>query len=169
MSLQLTLLGLVRQRLGMVETSRNRGPEIDLYHQWAKLEPTGRWPWCCSGMGFLAETASKQLDLRNPFPRTASCSHAWTHIEPICRDSNPEVGALYFLRHTETRWHVGIVEACEGGNVVSELSGNTFDDHGGREGNCWARHHGPPEVSHGGVLQGYANLDLAAQHPNLVA
>jgi hypothetical protein len=162
-SLQLTVLDLVRQVLGMMETSRNRGPEIDEYHRWAKLDPSGRWAWCCSGLGYKCEQAAKLLHLKNPFPVTASCAHAWRHIEPICKDSNPEVGALYFLRHSDTAWHVGIVESCEGGNVLSELSGNTFAEKGGREGNQWARHWGPPEVTHGGVLQGYAMLDRAAQ------
>lgn len=167
MSLQLTVLDLVRARLGMAETSRNRGPEIDEYHRWAKLDPAGQWPWCCDGMGFMFQLGALQLGLRNPFPVTASCAQAWRHIEPICKDQNPEPGALYFLRHSETAWHVGIVETCEGGNVLTELSGNTFADKGGREGNQWARHSGPPEVTHGGVLQGYAMLDRAAQSPTI--
>lgn len=168
MSLQLTVLELVRARLGMMESSRNRGDEIDEYHRWAKLDPTGRWPWCCSGLGFVCELAAKQLGLRNPFPVTASCSHAWRHLEPICKDSNPSVGSLYFLRHSDTEWHVGIVESCEGGNVLSEVSGNTFATKGGREGNQWARHFGQPETTHGGVLQGYADLDLCAQAPTVL-
>jgi hypothetical protein len=168
-----TVLDLIRLRLGAwVETSPNRGdPEPDAYTISVGLNPEGRFAWCCSGQYWMFDQAAKKIGggMVNPFPRTASCASAWRHIEPICKDSNPTVGALYFLRHSDVAWHVGIVESCDGGNVLTELSGNTFSDKGGREGNCWARHHGPPEVTHGGVLQGYANLDLAAQAPGVVA
>ncbi len=171
MSLQLTVLDLVRQRLGMKETSRNRGEEIDLYHLSVGLDPAGAYAWCCSGLFYMHRLACRQIGggIVNPYPRTASSQSFWRNVEPICKDSNPEPGAIYVLRHSATTGHVGIVETCEGGNVLTELSGNTNGEKGGREGNQWARHTGQPERSHGGELLGFVMLDRAAQHPSVIA
>lgn len=171
MSLQLTVLDLVRQRLGMMETSRNRGPEIDEYHRSVGLQPEGQWPWCCDGMFYMFKLAVAQLGggMVNPFPKTASSQALWRLAEPICRESNPEPGAVYVLRHSESTGHVGIVETCEDGFVTTELSGNTNGERGGREGNQWARHRGQPEVTHGGILLGFLCFDRAAQPPNVIS
>jgi hypothetical protein len=125
--------------------------------------------WCTS-VAFLAfMLAALKCGLRNPFPPTASSQAAARHFEPVCFSPNPTVGAIYVLRHSPTTGHLGIVEEISDGWVRAELSGNTFADKGGRAGNCFARHFGQPEVTHGGELLGFWNLDLAAQPPNIVA
>lgn len=45
---------------------------------------------------------------------------------------------------------------------VLEVSANT-NAAGSREGDRWAVHHGSPEISHGGVLLGYLDLDRLVQ------
>jgi hypothetical protein len=91
----------------------------------------------------------------------------WALTEPICRVQVPTPGCVYVLKHSEHTGHVGIVETVDdAGNVLTEISGNT-NEAGSREGNAVARHHGPPQVSHGGVLLGYLDFDRAAQPPDV--
>ncbi len=165
MTLSEALLELAVSRIGMKETTRNRGREIDEYAASVGLDPVGAYAWCTSGMYWLCRMACQKMGLVNPFPKTASALSFWRHVEPICKSQNPTPGAIYVLQHSETTGHLGIVESCDGGNVLTEISGNTFGDVGGRDGNQWARHTGQPEVTHGGVLLGYADLSLAAQPP----
>jgi hypothetical protein len=86
----------------------------------------------------------------------------WALADAICRDSNPSVGAVYVVKHSETTGHVGIVDSV-GDGVISEVSANT-NQAGSREGNSVWRHSGPsPEVIHGGELLGYLQFDRAVQ------
>jgi hypothetical protein len=147
---------------------QNRGPDVDRFLANVRLPPGEAW--CAAFLWTVFDEAAKRLTLVNPLPRTGSTLKLWSLTEPICRDSNPTVGAIYVLKHSESTGHVGIVESLDGlGNVGTEISGNTFNDHGGREGNCVARHSGQPEKTHGGVLLGYLVMDRAAQPPPGVA
>lgn len=168
MILSLTALDIARTFIGEHEQGgNNRGPLPDRANA-AAGAPLGS-AWCTSTVFLEFMLAAQQCALRNPFPATASSHEAARLIEPVCFSMNPAVGAVYFLRHSPTTGHFGIVEDCDGGWVKSELSGNTFADKGGRAGNCFARHYGQPEVTHGGELRGYWNLDLAAQEPAVIA
>ena len=168
MILSATILDIARTWIGEHESGgQNRGNLPDRANGAVGAALGSSW---CTSVGYLAVSlACQKLGLRNPFPRTASSQDCARRIEPICFSPNPSVGAWYILRHSPTTGHGGWVEACDGGFVTSELSGNTFADHGGRQGNCFARHLGQPEVTHGGELLGYWQLDNAAQSPNVVA
>ena len=168
MILSATALDIARTQIGVTETSRNRSPQIDEYVRAVGLDPEGEFSWCSAFLFWCFRSAAKKTGLVNPYPKTASSLRVWRFAEPICRDSNPTVGAVFVLKHSDTTGHVGIVESVLDG-VPTCISGNTFDGAGGREGNTVARHVGTPEAVHGGELQGYLVFDLAAQSPSVVA
>jgi hypothetical protein len=164
LSLRLAALEIARTYVGVHETpgKRNEGPEVNLFLAATGLNPG--YPWCCSWAFFVCEKAAAKLGLRNPFPRTASVLRAWRTGEPVMRLSNPVVGAWWFLRHSETTGHCGVVEAIDDFGVITSISANT-NEKGSREGTHILRKAGQPEAVHGGELQGYWDLDAAAQQP----
>ncbi len=163
--LSATALGIARTFIGTKETSPNRSPLID---EWEARFGVIGLPWCSMWLWNVFEASAKKTGLVNPYPKTASSLKVWTFTEPVCRDSNPTVGAVFVLRHTASKGHVGICESVLDGTPTC-ISANTFDGRGGREGNCVARHFGTPEVVHGGELLGWLVLDRAAQAPSVVA
>lgn len=144
----------------------NRGPEVDDYLRSVGIDPkTGSFSWCAAFAHWCFEHAAVNLGQRNPFPKTGGALHVWQLAEPICRDTNPRPGLVYVLDHGRGQGHVGIVIGVAPDGTPSEISGNTFDVGGGREGNAVAFHVGTPEKTHGGELLGYLDFDRAAQAP----
>lgn len=164
MSLRLLAVDMAALAVGVKETTRNSGPEID---EWLRMvnQPPGQ-PWCAAFIFAIFAKAARKLGLENPVPRTASSQRIWKLSEPYTRDSNPRAGYVYVLRHNDSHGHVGIVEHVEDDGTIVEISGNTFTAGGGRAGDSVARHRGQPEVVHGGTLWGYLDFDRAAQPPN---
>jgi hypothetical protein len=164
-SLRLSALTIAQSYLGVHEVGgNNRGPEVEEMLRLVKLPPGE--PWCEAALYTFFAKAAGALGLVNPVPRTGSTLRMWALAEPVCRDSNPVAGAIYVLKHSEHTGHVGIIESVNDDGTITEISGNTFADKGGRAGNCVARHTGrSPEAIHGGELQGYLNFDRAAQAP----
>lgn len=155
----------------------NRGEWPDLYARSVGLEPIKAYPWCTSAWYAIYAEAARQKKVRNPFPRTARAVSVWDLIDPICRDSNPGVGAHYILDHGKD-WaselgtgkrltdngHFGTCVELDGPNCKTELSANTNRD-GSREGDSWWIHAGTPEVSHGGRLLGWIYVDRIQLKP----
>lgn len=143
----------------------NLGPEVNEYLGSVHLTPGN--PWCAALMFWCFERASRRLGLVNPVPRTGSSLRLWELADKECRDSNPAVGRVYVLKHSPTTGHAGICRTLDAlGNCGDEVSGNT-NAAGSREGNTVAMHHGTPEVSHGGVLLGWLDMDRAPTLPNV--
>lgn len=167
-SLTATALEIARTQTHVREKGgKNTGPEVDLYL--AAVGLGNGFPWCAAFLYWCFERAANRLGLHNPFPHTASSQAVWRRAEPICREPNPSPGFVYVLQHGANTGHVGIVESVTDG-IIAEVSGNTFDGRGGREGNAVARHTGQPEVVHGpALLLGYLDFDKAAQAPSVVA
>jgi hypothetical protein len=151
--LQAAIIGYAREKIGVHETAPNSGPEIDGWLALRGCEPG--LPWCaafaCAAVEVGADECATPLATFHP---SASTQRLWAANQAL-QTQDPQPGDLYVLRHTASTGHTGIVETVENGAVGSEISGNTFADGGGREGNCVARHFGPPEKIHGGVLLGY--------------
>lgn len=163
MSLMLTALSIAQSQLGIHEQGgNNMGPEVDAYLSAVGLDPGN--PWCAAFLFWCFRQAAQKLGMVNPLPRTASSQRMWLHSEPITRDSNPRPGYVYVLQHSPSTGHVGIIESIDDNGVITEISGNT-NQTGSREGNSVWQHTGQPEVTHGGVLLGYLNMDMAAQPP----
>ena len=166
MILTATVLDIVRTQLGVHEQGgNNTGPEVDQYLAAVGLDPG--YAWCAAFLYWCFRKATSQVGLAmiNPFPRTASSQKVWTFAEPLCRMDAPAEGCVYVLQHTPATGHVGIVESIGEDGVICEISGNTFAESGGREGNTVARHYGDPAVTHGGRILGWLDFDLAAQPP----
>lgn len=164
MTLQEQALALAIADLGVREQGgNNRGPKVEAYLSMVHLPPGE--PWCMAALFTWFELAARKGGYVNPVPRTGSALRCWRLSEPICRDSNPSVGAVYVLQHSEDSGHVGIIEAVNDDGTISEISANT-NAAGSREGDCVARHVGTsPETIHGGVCLGYLCFDRAAQPP----
>lgn len=162
-SLSQLAVEIARAELGVHEEGgNNRGPRVEEYLRAVGLEPGNAW--CAAFVFYVFREASKRAGLVNPCPRVGAAIRLWKLTEPICRDSTPTVGAIYVLDHGGGLGHAGIVTALDDTTPI-ELSGNTFATRGGRAGNCVAEHRGAPNVTHGGVLLGYLQLDRAAQPP----
>lgn len=182
-SLLATRIAIARAaaRIGEVG-GNNLGPEPQRYNEQVGLPKGGAYPWCCSGMYDVFLEASRILGVDCPFPKTAKAVRVWERMLAAgCGESMPRVGSLYILAHAPAadllrQWrddrytadgHIGIVTALDDDGLVvrDEVSGNTKATTGSREGNCWAMHHGPPEVSHGGMLLGFINLERVVVYP----
>lgn len=155
-------------------TSKNTGPDIDQFLSSVNLTPG--YPWCASFMYFCFREAAMKMGVKNPCPKTGSAVQLYLRAEPICRVSNPTIGSLYVLDDAPlSKWlgatdipvgtgHTGIVSSLtdDGLSVDQEISGNT-DKGGSRVGGAVWKHQGEPEVTHGGMLLGFLNLDLASK------
>lgn len=151
--LQIAIVAFARAYLGVKETSPNSGPEID---GWLALRglPPGE-PWCAAFACAAVEASADECAIKLvTFHPSASTQRLWMGNVPL-QVQEPMPGDLYVLRHTANTGHVGVIDLVENGAVAAEISGNTFSDGGGREGNCVARHFGAPEKTHGGTLLGY--------------
>lgn len=140
-------------KIGVTETSNNSGPEIDQWLAAVHAEPGS--PWCAAFLWECFEEGAHSVGEACLVPRTASTLRMWALAEAEHYQASPQPGDIYVLQHSPHTGHVGIVETVVDGQVATECSGNTFADGGGREGNCVARHSGPPEKTHGGVLLGF--------------
>lgn len=150
------LLEAARNALGTIETAPNSGPEIDAWLSYVHARPG--LPWCPAFVCFMHRIAAVQVGVPNPCPRTDGVHAMWDLVLPECKVTIPFPGCAYFLDHGKGKGHTGIVEVVSpGGTVMVEISGNT-NAAGSREGNQVAEHHGPPELSHGGRLMGYADF-----------
>jgi hypothetical protein len=139
----------------------NMGAQVERYLASVGLAPGN--PWCAAFLFYVFKMAAARLGLVNPCPKTGSTLRMWALADQICRDSNPSVGAVYVLKHSETTGHAGVVEKIAADGTITEISGNTNRE-GSREGDSVWRHSGPtPEVIHGGELLGYIQLDRALQ------
>lgn len=166
-TLQEAALAFAVTQLGVHERGgNNRGPEVDLYLASIGLDPG--FAWCCAFTFYSFKQAAQQLGLINPCPKTGAGLRLWKLVDTAWKDSNPAPGAIYVLDHGGGNSHVGLIETCDSGNVLTEISGNT-NQTGSREGNSVWRHNGQPEVTHGGTLLGYILLDRAVQQPALVS
>ncbi len=163
MTLATSALARAVADIGVAEIGgNNRGPRVEEYL--ASVGLPGGYPWCCAAVYYWFRLAAQQLDVTNPCPRTGAGLKLWKLADTAWKDSNPAPGAIYVLDHGGGNSHVGLVETCADGNVLTEVSGNT-NAAGSREGNCVWCHNGQPEVSHGGTLLGYIYLDRAMQPP----
>jgi len=160
----------------------NRGPWPDYYAETVGLDPKGAYPWCTSALYCIFREAARQKRVNNPFPHTAKAVEVWNVVynDPVlraCIDPNPAPGRIYLLDHGKA-WaselgsgkrltdngHAGICSTVVDLSCGDEASANT-NGAGSREGDRWAIHHGTPEVSHGGVLLGWIDLDRVQLHP----
>lgn len=124
-------LALALSQVGVRETSRNRGPEIDQYWRDIAHEPQAL-PWCVVFVSCMFRRASDQLGVRSPVPYVAGC---WTLDERSPKHVKTTTAAPGAIFLTNGHHHTGFVESLDTGNPETfwEVSGNT-NDNGSAEG-----------------------------------
>lgn len=117
--------------IGVRETKRNRGPEVDAFLYDVGLDPTkGDYPWCCAFLFSCFKRASLDLRVPNPMPKIAAVMRLWSQT-PQWQRGLPAPGAIAIFDHGGGHGHCGIVQSV--GAQVVNIEGNT-NDQGSREG-----------------------------------
>lgn len=118
--------------IGVRETTRNRGPEVDGFLLDVGLDPTkGSYAWCAAFVFACFKRAANDLGIPNPVPRTAGVLKLWDRA-PRWYRSKPAPGAVFVVDHGKGKGHTGFVEALSPLHLIS-VEGNT-NTGGSREG-----------------------------------
>jgi hypothetical protein len=155
------LLFAARGTVGVTETSRNSGPEIDEWLKYARSKP-GQ-PWCAAYVAFMHRIAAVSCDVLNPCPRTAGALQMYALSDAECRVDLPAPGDVFTLDTGEPggAGHTGIVETVSpDGNTIGSIEGNSGAN-GTREGIAVVRQTWKPRTGKRGRLIGFlrfANL-----------
>ncbi|HWM92094.1 MAG TPA: peptidoglycan-binding protein [Thermoanaerobaculia bacterium] len=143
------LLGAVLEfattQIGVMETSPNRGPEVDEYVKSVGLNPAGQFAWCVAFVYFCFDKAARKLGRTNPMVKTAGVLDHWnraetkgaTRITLVRARNNPALikpGHIFVIDTGPAggAGHTGLVERVLGGKLVT-IEGNT-NEGGSREG-----------------------------------
>lgn len=131
MSVRLFALHVASTQVGVRETSRNSGLEVDVYLHSVRLPPG--FAWCAAFVHWCFDHGSASLGEPNPCPRTAGalrlrslCPKAWQREEP-------EPGDVFVIDHGHGLGHVGFVEQVHEDGTLQTIEGNTSGE-GAREG-----------------------------------
>lgn len=102
-----------RKLVGIRETSRNRGPEIDEWVRFCGLDPAGEHPWCLAFLQWVYGTACDDMGMPRVLPMTARVARLWAKAPRWMRTNVARRGALYLHLTDPTdpnsNGHVGIV------------------------------------------------------------
>jgi len=122
----------------------NRGPRVDEYLRTAGLDPAaGSFAWCAAFVYWCFNESARGLGRANPVVRTAGVMEHWRRAEQAgvrrvpAADATADParvhpGMIFILDTGGGSGHTGLVEAIEGGRLIT-LEGNT-NDGGSREG-----------------------------------
>lgn len=161
------LLTAARATLGIRETTRNSGPEIDAWLQYVHATPGD--PWCAAYVAAVHRMAAVECDLPNPCPRTAGALRLWDLTLPECRRELPAPGDVFVLDTGAPggAGHAGIVEAVNpAGDTLTTIEGNS-NEAGSREGDAVVRHTWRPRDGKRGRVVGYLQM-ISAVIPDIV-
>lgn len=118
--------------IGIRETRRNRGPEVDAFLLDVGLDPSkASYPWCAAFVFACFKRAAAALNIPNPVPRTAGVLKLWQR-SPFWVRSGPVQGAVFIIDHGGGKGHAGFVEYVSPMHIVT-IEANT-DPTGGRDG-----------------------------------
>jgi hypothetical protein len=118
--------------IGVRETSRNRGPEVDQFLRDVGLDPTkGSYAWCAAFVYGCYKRAAASLEVPNPLPRAAGVLRLWDKA-PFWVRGEAAPGAIFIIDHGKGKGHTGLVESVAPLHLVT-IEGNT-NDLGSREG-----------------------------------
>ena len=134
MSVREEALRVALSQVGVRETSRNSGPEVDAYLSSVGLGPG--YSWCCAFVHWCFEVGAASVNLPNPCPHTAGALKLWSMSPQEAKwgpKDEPEPGDVFVIDHGHGLGHVGfVVELDQAGDLVT-VEGNT-NPGGSREG-----------------------------------
>lgn len=151
------LLVAARATLGVRETSRNSGPEVDAWLAAVGLRPG--LSWCAAWVHAMHAIAAEAVGGTNPCPATGGALRLWERAPVECRETMPAPGDVFVLDHGHGLGHVGIVElVTPDASTVVTIDGNT-NAAGSREGDQVAKHTWKPSEGKRGALVGYLSFE----------
>lgn len=131
MSIRDAALAIAGTQVGMRETSRNSGPEVDAYLASVGLGPG--YSWCAAFVFWCFHKASVDAQDVNPCPRTAGALHMRELADAAELRDTPEAGDVFVIDHGHGLGHVGFVESFKPDGTLVTVEGNT-NGGGSREG-----------------------------------
>ena len=153
------LLRACEDSLGIVETTRNSGPEIDEWLKYVNAKPGD--PWCIAWIASMHRIAAVQCDVPNPCPRLAGALNLYSHAIREARADLPVPGDVVILDTGEPggAGHGEIVTGVSpDGERIWTIGGNT-NAAGSRNGDRVAAHEGwKPRTGVRGALVGFLRL-----------
>jgi len=125
-------LEIALTQVGVRESSRNRGRQVDKYHLACGADPAKREAWCVRFVRYCYQEAADILDMRSPLPRTSGVLRLWELAPDIVRVKELGPCDIFIIDKGGGKGHAGIVE-MNSNHEVHTVEGNT--DYGGeREG-----------------------------------
>lgn len=137
MSVRDEALRVALSQVGVRETSRNSGPEVDSYLASVELGPG--YSWCAAFVHWSFVTGAASIQQPNPCPHTAGALRLWDLCPATWQTQEPEPGDVFVIDHMHGLGHVGFVVRAyidvDAGNVpmLETCEGNT-NGGGSREG-----------------------------------
>lgn len=115
-------LAAASTQLGVRETGRNRGPQVDRYLAAVGLAPGA--PWCAAFTYWCVNEAARALEVTNPVVRTGYCPTiaGWAERKGVLF-AEPQAGDMFLLYSSRAR-HVGFVTKVAD-RAVWTIEGNT--------------------------------------------
>lgn len=130
MSIRVEALRVASTQVGVRETSRNSGPEVDAYLASVGLAPG--LAWCAAFVHWCFEAGAASLALPDPCPKTAGALRLYDDCPDGWKVFRPEPGDVFAIDHGHGLGHVGFVESVGAIELVT-IEGNT-NPGGSREG-----------------------------------
>lgn len=120
--------------VGVEETSRNSGPEIDRWLALVGLSPGNAW--CYAAVYGWYQEAADELGMPNPLPKTGRVVRAWQRCPLQYRSTRSARGAVFIHlaepTNPDSDGHCGIVLGADDSDLLT-FEGNT-NVKGAREG-----------------------------------
>jgi hypothetical protein len=131
-------LTIAQTQLGVRETSRNSGPEVDAYLFAVGLDPGQAW--CAAFVVWCYMRAASELRIRSmPLPRTGKVTRLWHMSANRFGRDWPSVGDIYChatdLKILDSPGHCGIVVRVHPDGSITGIEGNT-NEAGSHDGVC---------------------------------
>lgn len=132
MTLIAKVLEVAASFVGVRETKRNRGPEIDAWITAASkgrinpAKPGADYPWCRAFVFACFAQAAKEMGVGNPVPYGLSVMKMWYEAQPYRKSKEPKIGTVFVISHGRGKGHTGIVEHVGPLHLIT-IEGNTTD------------------------------------------
>lgn len=132
MSVRERALAVASSQVGVRETGKNSGPEVDAYLASVGLTPG--FAWCAAFVHWCFHVSAVDAQERNPCPRTGGALHMRQLAEPgeIVVDQ-VQPGDVFTIDHGKGLGHTGFVELVREDGLLQTIEGNT-NGGGGRDG-----------------------------------